>query len=190
MKGTPFIFQGQELGAVNQKFRSVNDFKDIESINLFHELVDGGESEEKAFATVLSGSRDHARAPMAWERNDEDPGWSAVEQRGDGGSVLEYYRRLIALRGSHKDSLTHGRFRVVHERSKNYFAYYRIARDEVFFIECNLSAAPRVVPRLGMAERRKELVMSNYESNDEDCDARVLLPYEARIYRILKNWEN
>ncbi|MCI1984039.1 MAG: alpha-glucosidase [Bifidobacteriaceae bacterium] len=203
MKGTPFIFQGQELGAVNQKFSSVDDFRDIESINLFHELVDGGESEKAAFAKVLAGSRDHARVPMVWntEKNggfadseatpwilgDGDTGgWSAEEQTGESDSVLEYYRSLIALRRKHTDSLVYGKFHVVHEKKKNYFAYYRIARDEVFFVECNLSDRDLTAPAKTVSSLRCEFLMGNYPDAENGKGENPLKPYEARVYRILE----
>ena len=66
LKGTPFIYQGQELGMTNTPFASIDELRDVESVNLYHKLMDEGKSSVEAFRTVLSGSRDHARTPMQW----------------------------------------------------------------------------------------------------------------------------
>lgn len=207
LKGTPFIFQGQELGAVNQEFRSIADLRDVESINLYHELVESGMSESEAFAKVLAGSRDHARVPVAWNEGENagftgsavspwilpmgsEPGWSAQSQSTRSDSVLAYYRELIAVRKSHKSALVYGRTHFVHERTKNYLAYYRIAQDEVFFVEANLSESALTAPKATVSDERLELVLGNYPAQVSTGDNRTFLPYEARMYRVAKSGEN
>ena len=205
LKGTPFIFQGQELGSINQEFRSIADVRDIESINLFHELVDGGATESDAFATVLAGSRDHARVPMEWDETAANGGftdagvtpwiapmhsesarkWSAAAQASQPDSVLNYYRELIELRGEHKEALVYGKVHFVHEKTKNYFAYYRVAQGEVFFVEANLSDGVLRAPKNPLAQDRFDGVVATYPVSSVDViGERVLRPYETRIYRV------
>ncbi|MBH1939516.1 alpha-glucosidase [Mobilitalea sibirica] len=190
LKGTPFIFQGQEIGAVNQEFHRVEDLKDVESINLYHEL-EGTLGKEAAFHKVLSGSRDHARTPMQWDASkgagftkghpwiymDEDfKEWNVKKQTEDRLSVLNFYRELIRLRKNTK-ALVYGEFEVLNRKKKNLFTYLRKSGEETYLVECNLSN--RTIKRDKYGEDYKS-VISNY-SDKTDC----LRPYEATLYRKL-----
>jgi hypothetical protein len=119
-----------------------------------------------------------------------EPGWSAQAQSERSDSVLAYYRELIAARKNHKSSLVYGRTHFVHERTKNYFAYYRIAQDEVFFVEANLSERALTAPKATVSGERLELVLGNYPAQASTGDNRTFLPYEARMYRVAKSGEN
>jgi oligo-1,6-glucosidase len=155
LKGTPFIFQGQEIGMVNQKFASIDDMQDVESINLYHELMDGGMSSHDAFAKVLAGSRDHARTPVQWDASafggfsgsagsdgsGVSDGSAAVKpwlvgdddyltcnvaaELDDPDSVLAFYKAAIALRHEFSSALVYGRAEFILQKEKDYFAYYR-----------------------------------------------------------------
>ena len=189
LKGTPFIFQGQELGMVNRDFLSIGELRDVESLNLYEELIKTmGEAD--AFKKILSGTRDHARTPMQWTDGEyagfsESEPWiaagsdcrvcNAEAQSGEKDSVLNYYRALIALRGAH-NALIYGDIKIVDKNEKNLFSYWRSDKSEVFFIECNLGSS--------MKERRGRLpdavrVISNYP----DMPKKLLRPYEAVIWR-------
>jgi len=159
-KATPFIFQGQEMGAVNQEFDDISQMKDVESINLYEELAPKI-GKENALKKVICGSRDHARVPMAWD-NDEN-------------SVLNFYKSLIALRKSHP-ALVYGDIEFACEKTKDYFAYYRKNNKEVFFVECSLSEDKNIKSR---AKANYQLVCGNYD------DAHgILRSYEGRIYKL------
>ncbi len=191
-RGTPFLFQGQELGMVNQRFSSIDDLRDIESINLFHELVAGGMSHTDAFAKVLAGTRDHARTPVQWTAGphagfsdvepwisgdgDERDGWNAADEATNPGSVLAFYRTMTALRREHP-ALTDGTVAFVAPRRSHYFGYIRACDDERLFIECNLSRAPlRREPVPGGFT----LLASTYDQLTLDGNLR---PYEANVYQ-------
>ncbi|MCL1800111.1 MAG: alpha-glucosidase, partial [Promicromonosporaceae bacterium] len=109
-KGTPFLFQGQEIGMANQRFTDITELRDVESVNLFQELLDEGKSEAEAFARVRAGSRDHARVPMQWDESahagfttgtpwivsDGDYlDWNVATEEKDADSVINFYRKLI-----------------------------------------------------------------------------------------------
>jgi oligo-1,6-glucosidase len=161
-KATPFIFQGQELGAANHNFTDISQFRDVESIGLYNEIaLQIGEA--AAFARVLAGSRDHARIPMAWNND------------AHADDVLGFYKALIALR-KQSPALVYGDAEFVRTKTKDYFAYYRRQNGETFFIECNLSETPRGKSR---AKAGYQLILSNYGNT-----AHRLAPYEARIYKI------
>lgn len=97
LKGTPFLYQGQELGAVNVPFTDMSQIRDVESINLYEELC-RSMSEEEAFRRILAGTRDHARAMMKWQE--------AEEQKEDRDSIYYFYKKLIALRKNIRPSFT------------------------------------------------------------------------------------
>lgn len=187
LKGTPFIFQGQEIGSVNKDFQSITDLRDVESINLYNELIEKLNPND-AFNEVLSGSRDHARTPMQWshEKNagftegtpwiltDEDyKEWNVEKQLKEEPSVLNFYKALIRLRKEHK-ALIYGDFEVINRKKKDRFTYFRKLEDEWFYIECNLSSNP--LKRYSSIEGY-ELILSNYSE-----PARDLRPYEANLY--------
>lgn len=190
LKGTPFIFQGQELGMVNNDFKCIEELRDVESLNLYDELIKSM-SEAEAFKMVLAGSRDHARTPMQWTDEKYAGFSSAVPWIGAGedckscsveaqiceeNSVLNHYRSLIELRRTH-DVLIYGEIKIVDKKENNLFSYWRANGNEAFFIECNLSYE--------MKERKNrlpnaELVISNYK----DAPKKKLRPYEAIIWKV------
>jgi len=190
-KGTPFLFQGQEIGMANQKFTSIDEMRDVESLNRYQELLDKGNTPEQAFKHVLAGTRDHARVPMQWNdgRNagftsgtpwiisDGDYlEWNVASEQMDHNSILNFYRELIDLRHSHKAALVYGDTKFTYQNRKDYFGYFRIAGKEIYFIECNLSQISQTRPR---KPDGFELLLSNYAEPSE-----VLRPYEANLYRV------
>lgn len=189
LKGTPFLFQGQEIGSINKKFQSIDELRDVESINLFHELRETME-DEQALQKVLSGSRDHARTPMQWNgtanagfsdgipwiRPDEDYRKCNVEyQLRDENSVLNFYRKLISIRKSTK-VLIYGDFEIRNRDKKELFTYLRKLGEEIYSVECNLSSKPIKRPR---AIEGMDLILSNYQVNTAGVELR---PYEANLY--------
>lgn len=155
MRGTPFIYQGQELGRVNETFERVDELRDVESLNRFLALQARGRNREQAWAEILAGSRDHARTPMRWSerQSDEDawirsrdrtPGFSAEAQVADPESVWAHYRRLIALRREHP-ALATGRLEVLHH-AKDVFCYVRRDEESSWLVELNLGARRRRRP--------------------------------------------
>ncbi|WP_333619923.1 alpha-amylase family glycosyl hydrolase [Dietzia sp.] len=145
LPGAAFLYQGQEIAAIDQRFDSIGELRDIESLRRFEELRAAGKSEEEAFATVLPGARDHARAPMRWEPGEgrgfslvpgaapwqpgaEDaPGFTVAEQAGVAGSVLEFHRELVALR--RRAAFARGGIEFVTPRSRKYFGWVRRCGD-------------------------------------------------------------
>lgn len=131
LKGTPFIYQGDEMGLADVPFQSIDELNDIESKNYYQEHVEKGEDPEKVWRTVLSGTRDHARIPLPWSEEESEYGQKIDEE------VRETYRYLIALRHAHK-SLVYGSFRLL-SRKKNRFVYERKGEGESWVIDCCLS---------------------------------------------------
>jgi oligo-1,6-glucosidase len=190
LKGTPFIFQGQEIGSINKKFESINDLRDVESINFYHEVKETM-NDTAAFQKVLSGSRDHARTPMQWSdmKNagfsdgvpwiilDEDyKDWNVEKQLADNQSILNFYKKLIHIRKTH-EALVYGEFEILNRTQKDMFTYTRKLVDEAFYVECNLSS--KTIKRRSVVNGY-ELLLSNYKDEADD-----LRPYEANLYKIM-----
>jgi oligo-1,6-glucosidase len=189
LRGTPFIYQGQELGMVNQKFSSIEDLRDVESLNLYKELLKTMDK-EKAFRKVLSGTRDHARTPMQWD-DQEYAGFSAhrpwimmdddykqcnvKKQLMDENSILRFYQKLIAFRKAHP-VICYGDTIFTNKKVKNLFTYFRKDDKEMIFIENNLSASAIKRRKLPKGER----MLSNYRLVSAD----YLRPYETAIWII------
>lgn len=182
MRGTPFIFQGQELGAVNEPFVSVDDLRDVESINRYAALQGRGLSPDDAWAEIMAGSRDHARTPMRWEedaelshawlpRTEATPGFSARAQQEDPDSVWSWYRELIALRRQYP-ALSTGRLEVcTHE--KDVFCYVRRDEESAWLVELNLSN-----------ERRKRPAWNSPATPVFGSRGDEMEPWEATVSRV------
>ncbi len=189
LKGTPFLFQGQEIGSINHSFQSIDELRDVESINYYEELVPTL-GREAAFKKILCGSRDHSRTPMQWSSgknagfSDGTPWidldrdyyeWNVEKQLKEKDSVLWFYRKLLRIR-KENEALIYGSFEAVNKKQKNSFCYIRSYQGQKFFIECNLSQKKIRGNSIG---KGYELLLSNYSKQQE-----LLEPYEARLYRI------
>ena len=187
LRGTPFIYQGEELGMTNVPFRGAEDLRDIESLNFFRLASARGEA-EAAWNAILKKSRDNARAPMQWNAS-ANGGFSAGEPwlmvnsnyriinveaaERNPNSVLHFYRRLLRLRAG-SETLIYGDFAMIERAHPQVFAYTRALGDERFFILCNMSAEPAVltVPYAG------KCVLRNM---DGEIQEDALEPFEARV---------
>lgn len=156
MRGTPFIFQGQELGKVNEPFTTLSDLRDVESTNRFAALKAKGISDSEAWAEMMAGTRDHARTPMRWSEDQDDtsawlpglerePGFSVEAQQADPASVWHWYRDLLRLRKQYS-ALATGRLEVVHHRN-DVFCYVRRDDESSWLIELNLGSKLRRRPK-------------------------------------------
>ncbi len=191
-RGTVFLYQGQELGAVNVPFRDISELRDIESINRFSEMRSRGASESEAWQIVLRGTRDHARTPMQWNGGDyggfsEHEPWiragdkdecNVELQLQDENSVLNAYRTLINLRKAHT-ALVYGMFEPFEAKKEDVFCYFRDDGEERLYIEVNLCARTIQRPH---AHGEMGLVFSNYLAQDD-----AMQPYEANVYRVKKD---
>lgn len=158
LPGVPFLYQGQEIGAVNQDFRSIEELRDVESRGRYAELRAAGASAEEAFEQVLPGARDHARVPMRWAPGPElgftsggaapwqpaaehSAGFTVAEQEGACESVLEFHRALLRLRRE-EPALTAEEVEFLRPHSREYFAWIRRdpATGAAIAVEVNLTA--------------------------------------------------
>ncbi|MEO7587070.1 MAG: alpha-glucosidase [Arachnia sp.] len=185
-RGTPFIYQGQEIAAVNQDFPDASSFRDIETLNIL-----ALQEDPQSIQAVLAGSRDHARTPMRWDDSashgfttgepwigfhEHSTGYTVAEQRENPDSVLNFYRRLIELRRQHP-ALRLGDVHFVDAHRRDYFAWRRELDGDAWLVEVNLSGGHLHRPH------RDELMRTVLATGSGD--AARLDPYEVRIQHLL-----
>ena len=197
MQGTPYIYQGEELGMTNTVFNSVDDFRDLESVNAYRELVESGlYTDEDMFPKIAHKSRDNARTPMQWDAS-ENSGfttgtpWIAVnpnykkinvaDQLKREDSVFHYYQKLIRLR-KENEIIVYGNYELLLPDDENIFAYIRTLDNQKLLVVCNFSKSEQKFDFSGY-ENAKVLI-SNY--NRDAREDGILKPYEA-IVLLLEN---
>lgn len=199
LQGTPFIYQGQEIGMTNCPFNHIDELNDISDKNRYRLLLAAGYSAKQAIAQIAKLSRDNARTPMQWD-NSAYAGFSTqqpwlkvnpnyvtlnvAEQMADPHSIFNYYRQLIALRASHS-LFIEGAYRLILAEHRQIYAYLRYRRGEQVLILVNLSAklARYSYPNLPLCHG--QLYLTNYPVAYHDPLIQLTLrPFEARIYRV------
>ena len=197
MQGTPYIYQGEELGMTNTVFNSVDDFRDLESVNAYRELVESGlYTDEDMFPKIAHKSRDNARTPIQWDAS-ENSGfttgtpWIAVnpnykkinvaDQLKREDSVFHYYQKLIRLR-KENEIIVYGNYELLLPDDENIFAYIRTLDNQKLLVVCNFSKSEQKFDFSGY-ENAKVLI-SNY--NRDAREDGILKPYEA-IVLLLEN---
>lgn len=194
MKGTPYIYQGEELGMTNFPFKDISQFKDIESLNAYKELVEGGVvSPEKMMIYLREKSRDHARTPMQWNEDlhagftsgtpwiEVNPNYKEINadrQLSDGRSVFYYYKKLIELRKKY-DIIVYGSYEPILKEDPNIFAYIRRWKEENLLVLCNFTDQEQLISLPQEFESEEgEYLVHNYDFHGEIMKNK-LLPYEA-----------
>lgn len=190
MQGTPYIYQGEELGMTNVRYE-IGGYKDIETLNLYRERRELGYAHEEIMKSIYARSRDNARTPMQWDDspqagftegtpwlkvNPNYPEINAAGQMKDPESIYSCYKQLIRLRKEHP-VFVDGRFELLARESGQIFAYTRDDGKQRLLVVCNFSGEPA---DSGLAEEWKsmELLLGNYPDSQGDR----LRPYEARMY--------
>ena len=196
MQGTPYVYQGEELGMTFCPFNTLENFRDLESINAFHELTEQGKmTEEEMMAAIGYKGRDNARTPMQWDDSanagfsgaDATP-WimvnpnytkiNAKDQVSREDSVFKYYQKLIKLRHE-SDLIVYGTYDLILDDDKDIYAYIRTLGDEKLIVYCNFSENTREV-ELPEEFTDGKILISNY--NDAKVSEKITLrPYEAIV---------
>ena len=192
MRGTPYVYQGEELGQTITDFTSIDQYRDVESLNYYRILQERGLTADEAFAVVHARSRDDGRTPMAWD-DGPNAGFTAGEpwlglcgnyptinaktEMADPHSVRAYFKRLIALRKAER-VIQAGDVRFLESPADKVIAYERTLDGERIVVQCNFSGEERPALELDGGE----ILVSNY---DEAAQTSTLRPWEgtARIWR-------
>lgn len=196
LQGTPFIYQGQEIGMTNLPFSSIDEIDAVDSKRLYQQLLDEGRSEEEALDIVANTTRDNSRTPMQWNDHlyagfSEVAPWLLVnpnhqminvaDQTNDPESILSFYKKMIALRRENK-GLVYGSFNEYLPENEQLFVYERVLDEERYLIIVNLTdeAATYTLPT--EIETTWEVLLEN-QSGQEFQSSGTFAPYEARLYR-------
>lgn len=198
-KGTPFIYQGQEIGMTNVKFNDINEYDDIRSINEYNQLINQGMSPKDALEHIWNTSRDNTRTPMQWDDSlnagfsksnpwiHVNPNYKYInvkEQLEDDDSILNFYKKMIKVKKS-SECLIYGKYNLILEDDTNIFAYERILNDEKFLVICNLKSESSNYKYEKLTLKYENLILSNYNVDaHKDLNNFELKPWEARLYKI------
>ena len=194
MQGTPYVYQGEELGMTNCPFNTLDNFRDLESINAFHELTEQGKmTEEDMMAAISYKGRDNARTPMQWDDSAYagfstanpwimvNPNYTKInakDQVNREDSVFKYYQKLIKLRHE-SELIVYGTYDLILDDDKDIYAYIRTLGDEKLIVYCNFSENTREVEIPEEFVNGKVLI-SNY--SDAKANQKITLrPYEAIV---------
>ncbi|WOO34523.1 alpha-glucosidase [Anaerocolumna sp. AGMB13020] len=194
LSGTPYIYQGEELGMTNIRLKDIQDYKDIETLNMYKDRIAKGYSHEEIMESVYAKGRDNARTPMQWTE-EENGGfttgtpWIAVNpdyrlvnasaQVNDPNSIYNHYKKLIRLR-KENEVIVYGDFRLLLPEDTNIFAYARTLNEDIIVVLCNFYGEETDYQLPKEYEYAGELLITNYE----DTVSNKLRPYEALMYRV------
>ena len=192
MQGTPYIYQGEELGMTNAPFKSLSDYRDIETYNSYKQLVEIEKkvTHEDMLRYLLKSSRDHARTPMQWNKG-KNAGFSnqtpwimvnpnyltinAEDEINNSNSIFYTYQKLIQLRKTY-EIITLGKYELMMKDNENIYAYKRLYKDEEMIVYCNFSNQEVVYDSSILNDEK--ILIQNYEKHQKG----TLKPYESIVF--------
>jgi len=202
LKGTPFIYQGEEIGMTNILFKEINECNDIHSIRMYNDEIKRGRDRNDLMKIINYRGRDNARTPMQWTGSknagftEGDP-WLQVnpnyrlinvdESLENRDSIFYYYMDLINLRKKN-NTIVYGKYKQILEDDENIYSYVRSMENEVILVILNFGqdhctfTLPEDIKCISC-----QLLLSNYEVTDTSIKRLTLRPYEARVYRLLSH---
>lgn len=199
-QGTPYIYQGEEIGMTNVQFKDISEYKDIETLNMYKEKTEQGVPKDELLNGIYAIGRDNARTPVQWDASknggfSEGRPWISVNPNyevinvenalKDKNSILYYYQKLIKLR-KENEIIVYGDLKLLYEDDENIFSYIRTYKDEKLLVIINFFEAEaefKITEEIKY--KQAELLISNYEVENNKFSNIFLRPYEARVY-ILK----
>lgn len=199
MQGTPFIYQGQEIGMTNVQYENVDDYNDIGMRNFYHKKREEGDSHEDLMKILWAQSRDNARTPMQWHSGENagfttsDSPWlklnqnytviNVADQLADKESILSFYKELIKLRKQH-EVFIYGHYQPLLSDHLAIFAYMRVLDDKKVFVICNMTEKETSVelPEK-LAYKESTLILTNDKQVKDNLSKEYTVkPYEASVY--------
>ncbi|RIW39077.1 alpha-glucosidase [Bacillus salacetis] len=199
MKGTPYVYQGEEIGMTNVRFSTIDEYEDIETLNFYNEQMEAGEPVEKTMESIYVKGRDNARTPMQWNVSenagftDGEP-WLAVNpnyedinaeaQLNEDDSIFNYYKKLIELRKQH-DIIVYGKYELILGDHEKLYAYKRTLGNEKLLVLCNFYGEELEVelPEEAVSESASMLIR-NYKGGTQLQKQMKLQPYEAVVFAL------
>lgn len=204
MKGTPYIYQGEEIGMTNPDFPSIEDYRDVESINYYNILKEKGIDEEKIIKILNYKSRDNSRTPIQWNDsinggftkgtpwikvNDDYKYINVEKSLKDKNSIFNHHKKLISLRKEY-DIIAYGDYLPILEDHDEIFSYIRRYKDEVLLVINNFygNNTEFILPReLELSNYKRNIMISNYDDSPKSIERIRLRPYESIVYYLVKD---
>jgi len=203
MQGTPYIYQGEEIGMTNPYFKKLEDYRDVESINMYHIMKENGMKEEEVLEILQSKSRDNSRTPVQW--NSEEHGgftkgtpWINVASNykeinvenalNDEDSIFYHYQKLIELRKEY-DIVTDGDYQLILEDHPEIFAYVRNGNNEKLIVINNFYDRETVFDlpeEVNIDGYEAQILLSNYKDSSKEVRKLTLRPYESIVLHLKK----
>lgn len=198
LEGTPYIYQGEEIGMTNIQLDTIDQYRDVETLNFYKEKISEGVPEQQIMAAIHKKSRDNARTPMQWDHsehagfttgtpwiqiNSNYPEINVAEDLRKPNSIYKYYKKLIALRKKYK-VIVYGEYNLILPSHEEIYAYTRTLEEDQLVVMLNFTdrepifQMPKDIPLKGI-----DLLISNYAPREsDDLHHLQLRPYEARVY--------
>ena len=198
LKGTPYIYQGEELGMTNVHFDSIDEYDDIETRNMYKERIAKGYSHEEIMKSIYAKGRDNARTPMQWDDSinggfTSGKPWLAVNENykeinakaavEDENSIFHHYRKLIDIR-KNNETIIYGEYRDLDIENPDVFAYIRELDGDKIVVVCNFTDKRVVFKDESLEVGDSEILLSNYKDSEKLKNTMELRPYEAIMYRM------
>ncbi|WFR61100.1 alpha-glucosidase [Paenibacillus amylolyticus] len=192
MQGTPYIYQGEELGMTNVQY-AIEEYRDIELLNFYKERMGKGYPERSVMESIYAKGRDNARTPMQWDASDNagftqgepwikvNPNYKhihAEENLNNPESIFHYYRKLIQIRKDH-EVIVYGDYELIFPENPDVFAYTRTLNDTMILVVCNFTGNTIEISLKEQLTGCNQLLISNYAGEHSES---ILRPYEARMY--------
>ena len=201
MQGTPFIYQGQEIGMTNVQFDSIDDYNDVAIKNMYKNERANGKSHQEIMDVIWKSGRDNSRTPMQWNQSENagftsgnpwmkiNPNYKTInveESLADSESIYHYYKRLIRLRKEY-EVLIYGKYELILPNHESLFAYKRTLNNKQIVVLANLfEEKTNVVLPKEMAEAEMNILISNYSVDAEGISDEITFkPFEARVYEVI-----
>lgn len=200
MQGTPYIYQGEEIGMTNPEFNQISDYRDVETLNMYNILKNQGKSHDTVMDMLKQKSRDNSRTPMQWNHSPnggftKDKPWIQVASNysvinveaalQDRDSIFYHYQKLIQLRKQY-DIITYGDYQLLLADHEQIFAYARQWQNEKLLVVNNFYREPvsLTADAIGILPElyKSSILISNYADSSEDFRALHLRPYESIVY--------
>ncbi len=204
MKGTPFIYQGQEIGMTNVRFPHIEDYDDVGMINFYHLEKAKGRPHEEIMEVIWQNGRDNSRTPMQWDDSHMagftsaekpwfgiNPNYTSInvkQQQEDPDSILHFYKKMIHLRKKH-EVFVYGKYELLFEENPQVFAYLRILGEVQALVINNVSKEKiEVIIPDHLLASSSTLMLQNYEQTETELAEHLeLKPYETRVYLLKKH---
>ncbi|MEO1049001.1 MAG: alpha-glucosidase [Bacteroidota bacterium] len=198
LRGTVYIYQGDEIGMTNVAYPSVDDYRDIESLNSYHEAVANGQDADEWLKALHIQSRDNARTPIQWDNaphggftsgapwikvNENYANINVASQENDPDSILNYFRKAVKFRKDHK-GLVYGSYRSINNEDESIYAYLREFEGERYFVILNFTSEEQPFDMGAFGDfGGVTSLLSNYKDEVLEGNMLKLRPWEASVYQ-------